>query len=110
MVRMAVTGELMVNIVLGYEDETVRIKLLDHLLKEFPGITTLLYTINPKVNDSLYDLDPVTYYGKGFITDTLEDFKFKISPKSFFQTNTKQAERLYSITRDFAELDRKSVV
>lgn len=110
MIRLAATGELMVNIVLGYEDEAARIKLLDYLLNEFPGITTLLYTINPKVNDSLYDLEPVTYFGKGFITDVLEDFKFKISPKSFFQTNTKQAEKLYSITRDFAELTGEQIV
>jgi len=104
LVRMADTGELMVNIVINHEDEPARIKLLDHLLATFPAITTLLYTINPKVNDSLYGLEPITYFGKGFIIEKLENFQFKISVKSFFQTNTKQAEKLYQITRDFAEL------
>ena len=77
---------------------------MDHLLAQVPSITTLLYTINPKWNDSIYDLQPQVYYGKGYVTEVLEDFKFIISPKSFFQTNTKQAEKLYSITRDFAGL------
>jgi 23S rRNA (uracil1939-C5)-methyltransferase len=103
-VRLCRSGELMVNIVFGKEDEKKRIALLEHILNIFPSITTLLYTINPKKNDSLNDLDPITYSGKGFVTETLEDFKFKIGPKSFFQTNTYQAEKLYQITRDFAEL------
>ncbi len=110
MVRMASTGEIMVNIVLGYEEATMRKALLDSLLAQFPAITTLLYTINGKVNDSLYDLEPVTYFGNGYIIEALEDFRFKISPKSFFQTNTKQAEQLYSITRDFAELNGSQTV
>lgn len=109
-VRIASTGEIMVNVILGYDKEKERIALLDHLLKKFPQITTLLYTINPKLNDSLNDLVPVVYYGKGFITDRLEDFSFKISPKSFFQTNTKQAEKLYRVTRDFAELNGTQTV
>ncbi len=110
LVRMAGTGEMMVNLVINHEDETARIQLLDHLLASFPGITTLLYTINPKVNDSLLGLEPVTYFGKGFIIEKLEDFQFKISVKSFFQTNTKQAENLYRITRDFAELNGEQIV
>lgn len=109
-IRNTTTGELMVNVVLGYEDETNRKKLLDQLLQQFPGITTLLYTINTKKNDSLTDLDPQVYSGKGYITEKLEDFSFVISPKSFFQTNTKQAEKLYQVTRDFAELDGSQVV
>ena len=109
-VRIAATGEIMVNVVLGYEKESARKALLDHLLQTFPAITTLLYTINAKFNDSLTDLEPVTYFGKGYITDVLEDFRFKVSPKSFFQTNTKQAEKLYQVTRDFAELDGTQTV
>ena len=110
LVRMTDTGELMVNLVVNNEDEDARIKLLDGLLEKFPGITTLLYTINPKVNDSLYGLEPVTYFGKGYIIEKLEDFQFKISVKSFFQTNTRQAENLYRITRAFAELTGKEIV
>jgi 23S rRNA (uracil1939-C5)-methyltransferase len=70
----------------------------------------LLYTINPKWNDSLNDLEPITYSGEGYITEKMEGFRFKISPKSFFQTNTRQGEMLYKIARDFAELDGSQVV
>lgn len=109
-VRNTTTGELMINIVFGYEDENNRKALLDLVLKQFPQISTLLYTINTKHNDSLYDLSPQVYSGNGYIIERLEDFEFKISPKSFFQTNTRQAERLYQITRDFAELNGEQVV
>jgi 23S rRNA (uracil1939-C5)-methyltransferase len=109
-IRLCTTGELMVNICLNYDEETDRKKLFDHLLKQVPEITTLLYTINPKWNDSIYDLTPQVYFGKGFATERLEDFEFKISPKSFFQTNTKQAEKLYTITRDFAGLTGNEIV
>jgi len=108
--RMATTGEIMLNIIFGYEDEPMQKKLLDHVLKQFPAVTTLLYTINPKMNDTLNGVEPVTYYGKGYIVEKLESFQFKISPKSFFQTNTKQAENLYRITRDFAELDGRQII
>jgi 23S rRNA (uracil1939-C5)-methyltransferase len=109
-VRNTTTGELMVNVVLGYEDEMNRKKLLDQLLQQFPGITTLLYTINTKKNDSLHDLSPQTYFGKGYIVEKLEGYSFMISPKSFFQTNTRQAEKLYQVTRDYAELDGSQTV
>jgi 23S rRNA (uracil1939-C5)-methyltransferase len=109
-VRNTTTGELMINVVLGYEDEENRRKLLDGLLQAFPQITTLLYTINTKKNDSLFDLDPQVYSGKGYIIEKLEDYSFMISPKSFFQTNTKQAEKLYQVTRDYAELDGTQTV
>ena len=103
-VRLCTTGELMVNIMLGEEDESKRKALLEHIMQQFPVITTLLYTINTKWNDSLHDLEPVVYHGKGYVLEKLEDFQFKIGPKSFFKTNTKQGEQLYKVTRDFAEL------
>lgn len=103
-VRLCTTGELMVNIVVG-ENDQAKIKLLmETIAKQFPEITTLLYTVNTKWNDSMFDLEPVVYNGKGYVIEKLEDFQFKIGPKSFFQTNTKQAEQLYKVTRDFAEL------
>ncbi len=105
LVRLTTTGELMVNIVLASDDKKLREGLLEHIKNMFPEITTLLYTINLKWNDSLFDQEPVIYTGKGYIIEKLEDFEFKISPKSFFQTNTKQGEQLYKIARDFAELD-----
>jgi 23S rRNA (uracil1939-C5)-methyltransferase len=108
-IRLCTTGELMVNIVLGEENEKKRKALLDHVAALFPSITTLLYTINTKKNDSMFDLEPVVYSGKGYViekmsTGTGEEFQFKIGPKSFFQTNTRQAEQLYRVTRDFASL------
>ena len=115
-IRYSSTGELMVNLCINYDDEAMRIKLLDNLLERVPAITTLLYTINPKFNDTIYDLQPVVYSGKGFITEKLstgsgeEDFTFIISPKSFFQTNSKQAEKLYSIVRNFAALTGNEII
>ncbi len=109
-IRYCTTGELMVNICLGYEDERETKKLLDNLLQQVPSITTLLYTINTKWNDTIYDLTPQVYYGKGFVIEHLEEFKFKIGPKSFFQTNTKQAEKLYTITKNFAQLTGNEIV
>jgi 23S rRNA (uracil1939-C5)-methyltransferase len=110
MVRIATTGEVMINIVLAYKDEERSEILFDFVLKQFPRITTLLYTINTKRNDSIYDLVPKTVHGKGYITERLENFRFKISPKSFFQTNTKQAEKLYAIARNFAELTGSEIL
>jgi 23S rRNA (uracil1939-C5)-methyltransferase len=109
-IRYCKTGELMVNVILGYEDEPNTNKLLDFILVSFPGITTILYTINPKWNDSIYDLQPVVYHGQGFINEKLGDLTFKISPKSFFQTNTKQAEKLYTVAKDFCDLKGDEIV
>lgn len=108
--RICTTGEVMVNLVIHYELKEERIALLDHLLATVPGITTLLYTINPKKNDSIFDLEPRVYSGKGYVEEKLEDFTFKIGPKSFFQTNTYQGEALYKVTRDFAGLTGNEVV
>jgi 23S rRNA (uracil1939-C5)-methyltransferase len=109
-VRICTTGEWMVNLVFGEDDEAKRTALLEYLLKEFPEITTLLYTINTKRNDSIHDLSPVAWYGKGYVIEELEHFRFKIGPKSFFQTNTRQGEKLYQVARDFAELSGKETV
>jgi len=108
-IRVATTQEVMVNLIVHHEREELKM-LLDTLLQEVPEITSLHYTINPKVNDTIYDLKVHTYHGKGYIEEYLEDFRFKISPKSFFQTNTRQAEQLYRITREFAGLTGKETV
>ncbi len=110
LVRNCTTGELMVNLVFGHEDKEMRKNILNHLLEIVPEISTLVYTINPKWNDSLNDLEPVTYYGKGYVTEKLGDYHFKISPKSFFQTNTRQAEVLYNVAKDFAGLTGNEIV
>ncbi len=109
-IRNCTTGELMVNLVFGYEDKEKREAICNYLLQIVPDISTLIYTINPKWNDSLNELTPQTFYGKGYVTERLGDFTFKISPKSFFQTNTKQAEVLYNVAKDFSELTDNEIV
>jgi 23S rRNA (uracil1939-C5)-methyltransferase len=108
--RICTTGEVMANLVLGHADEEMTRLLADRLLAQFPGLTTLLVTVNPKWNDSLTDLEPRVLYGKGYVVEKLEDFRFKIGPKSFFQTNTRQGQRLYQVTREFAELTGRETV
>ena len=109
-IRICRTGEIMVNICFGYDDTIERTKLFDQLLQRVSGISSLFYTINPKWNDSIYDLQPKLYSGNSYVIETLEDFQFKIGPKSFFQTNTYQGENLYKITRQFAELTGNEIV
>ncbi len=109
-IRACTTGELMVNLVFGEEDEQKRNHLLAFLQERFPEITSLYYTVNLKFNDSLHDQQPVLYHGQPYATERLGNLKFRIGPKSFFQTNTRQAEVLYGITKDFAELDGTQVV
>jgi len=109
-IRTSSLGETMVNLTFGHDNETHRRLLFDALLKAFPQITTLLYTINPKWNDSIHDLDPVVYYGEGYLKEQLGAFVYKIGPKSFFQTNTAQAKKLYEVTRSFAGLTGNEVL
>ena len=108
--RNSLAGEWMVIVCLAEENKEQREGLLDALLEKFPQITSLHYVINSKLNDTLYDQDIITYHGKGYIDEYLEELKFKISPKSFFQTNPKQALNLYGIIRDFANLTGDEVV
>jgi len=110
MLRICTTGEIMANLVLGYDDEPLTAELTGRLLQQFPQLTTLLVTINAKWNDSIWDLEPRVVHGKGYVIEQLEDFRFKIGPKSFFQTNTRQGEELYRITREYAELTGKETV
>jgi 23S rRNA (uracil1939-C5)-methyltransferase len=103
-IRLCRTGELMVNVIVGEDDAQKIEALMQATSNAFPNITSLLYTINLKWNDSISDLKPIPWKGPGYVIETLENFSFKIGPTSFFQTNTQQAEGLYQITRDFAEL------
>jgi 23S rRNA (uracil1939-C5)-methyltransferase len=109
-IRICSTGEVMANVIVAEDDNEKTRKLLQYLQEKVPSITTLIYTVNTKWNDSLHDLEPVIYSGKGYVIEKLEDFQFKIGPKSFFQTNTFQAEQLYKVARDFAELSGKEIV
>lgn len=113
MFRNSNTGEWMVLIQFHYDepgDEEKAKGLLQHLADSFPQITSLLYVDNQKGNDTLADLDILTFKGKDYIYETMDDLKFKVGPKSFYQTNTDQAYHLYSVARDFAQLTGKELV
>jgi SAM-dependent methyltransferases related to tRNA (uracil-5-)-methyltransferase len=109
MIRNSNRGKFMVLIQFFRENNAKREALLDHLVKNF-DIASLLYCINPKANDTLYDQEIFCYNGKEFITEEMEGLNFKINAKSFFQTNTKQAYELYKIVRDFAGLQGDELV
>ena len=87
-IRNTSIGQWMVVVVLFNEDKSAREKLLKHLSEKFPQITSLQYVINPKANDSIFDLEVQPFLGKDFIVEEMEGLKFQISPKSFFQTNS----------------------
>lgn len=110
MVRTTSTGELMLIMVFFHEDESARIALLDHLAQQFPQLTSLLYVINSKANDTITDQNVITYKGADAIVEEMEGLKFKIGPKSFYQTNSEQAYTLYKVTRDFAGLSGNELV
>jgi 23S rRNA (uracil1939-C5)-methyltransferase len=110
LVRNCTTGDLMVNLVFGEDDAKARKDLMEYIKVEFPSITSLYYTVNTKFNDSLHDQSPVCYHGNAYAIEQLGGLKFKVGPKSFFQTNSKQAELLYTITKEFAELNGSQVV
>jgi 23S rRNA (uracil1939-C5)-methyltransferase len=110
MLRMSSTGENMVVIQFFQEDVEKRTLLLEHLKAEFPEITSLQYIINEKANDTIYDQDVVLFNGRDHIFEEMEGLKFKISAKSFYQTNSAQAYELYKITRDFAGLTGEELV
>jgi len=104
MVRLTTTGELMLLVSFARNQPEAITRYLDAILEKFPALTTLVYCINSKLNDSMFDLEMLTYYGKGFVVEQMGDLKFKIGPKSFFQTNTLQGKQLYDIAADFAGL------
>ena len=103
-VRTTSTGEVMVIMVFANENKDDREGLLNALRDNFPAITSLNWVINGKKNDSIADLECYNYSGMPYITEKMEDLSFRIGPKSFYQTNSEQAYRLYSIVRDFADL------
>jgi 23S rRNA (uracil1939-C5)-methyltransferase len=109
-IRTANTGELMVILSFFSENELLRTKLLDYLSDKFPEITSLMYVINKKVNDTITDQEIVLYRGKDHIIEEMEGLRFKIGPKSFFQTNSDQAYTLYKVTREFSGLTGNEIV
>lgn len=110
MIRTAITGDVMV-LVAFYDNNTDKIKAVMQFLQDsFPQITSLLYVHNPKGNDTLQDLEIMTFHGKSYLTETMEGLQFRVGAKSFFQTNSTQAYELYKITRDFAQLTGNEIV
>ena len=101
-IRTSSTGETMVIVVFAYADEEEVNLLMGYIDEGFPGITSLLYIINQKKNDTIFDQDVLVYKGAAYIHEEMNGIKFRIGPKSFYQTNSIQALRLYEITRDFA--------
>lgn len=106
MIRTTTTGEVMLIVVFG-EDSAEIPAILDAMGTKFPEITSLGYIINLKLNDSINDQNVVIVKGKEYITEKMEDLIFRINPKSFYQTNSRQAYRLYSVARKFAGLDKE---
>jgi len=109
-IRTSSNGEIMLIMNLGYEDREKREKLLAFIRDEFSSITSLMYVINTKLNDTFNDLDVKLFSGRDHIVEEMGGLKFRIGPKSFFQTNTTQAEKLYSIAADYAGLSGEEVV
>ncbi|TWP31208.1 23S rRNA (uracil(1939)-C(5))-methyltransferase RlmD [Apibacter muscae] len=110
MIRSNSKNELLVFVQFFKENKGKREILLSSIQEKFPEVKTILYAINPKGNDSIYDLSIETFSGEGYLEEEIEGFKFKIGAKSFFQTNYKQAVRLYEITREFADLKGDEIV
>lgn len=109
-VRTSTTGELMLIVVFYENSRQERENLLNAIADEFPQITSLLYIINEKANDTITDQIVLNWKGNDFIFEEMEGLKFKIGPKSFYQTNSEQAYNLYKITRDFAGLTGNELV
>ncbi|MCC7466309.1 MAG: 23S rRNA (uracil(1939)-C(5))-methyltransferase RlmD [Saprospiraceae bacterium] len=110
MVRLTTTGECMLLVSVAKDQPDLLKNYLDAILTQIPELTTLVYCINTKLNDSMFDLEMRTYHGKGFVVEQLGDLRFKIGPKSFFQTNSLQGKRLYDVTAEFAGLSGNEVV
>lgn len=109
-IRTSSTSEIMLIVVFFKDDKEKREKLLNFIADEFPQITSLLYVINGKANDTIMDQEIVTWKGNDCIYEEMEDLKFKIGPKSFYQTNSEQAYNLYKIVREFAQLSGNELV
>lgn len=110
MIRIASTGEVMAVMVFGENDEEKISALLSAVATEFPEITSLLYVVNTKVNDTISDQTIHLYRGKEYIEEEMEGLRFRVGPKSFYQTNSRQAYKLYSVARDFARLTGNELV
>ena len=109
-VRNNQVGDVMLTVCFAYDDQDKIVPMLNAIAAEFPQIKSLHYVINEKLNDSISDLDCILYKGEDAIWETMGKLKFKIGPKSFYQTNSEQAYKLYSVAKEFAALTGNEVV
>jgi 23S rRNA (uracil1939-C5)-methyltransferase len=109
-IRTSSTGESMVIVVFYHDDKNKRELLFEHLIKKFPDVTSWMYVINEKANDTITDLKVHLFSGRDHIFEEMEGLKFKIGPKSFYQTNSLQAYNLYKVARGFAGLTGNETV
>lgn len=110
MIRILSTGETMLVMVFGEDDKEKIDSTMDAIRREFPELTSLQYVVNLKVNDSIADQEVILHSGRPWIEEEMDGLKFRIGPKSFYQTNSRQAHTLYKVTRDFAELTGDELV
>ena len=110
MIRNTNIGELMVLVQFYYEDKKKIDLLMNFIKKSFKEITSLLYTVNEKANNTIYDQKIICFYGRKYITEKIGDLSFKIGPKSFFQTNSDQAEVLYKSAKKLADITKNDTV
>jgi 23S rRNA (uracil1939-C5)-methyltransferase len=109
-IRTGSDGQVMVVVVFNHPDKNEIVELLDFIISSFPGITSLMYVINKKRNDSIADLDVIPYYGQDHLIENVDGLKFRIGPKSFFQTNLKQSVSMYRIVKEYASLTGEETV
>lgn len=112
-IRNSNSGEWMLIVQFHYDndgDDQLALGLMEAIKQRFPEITSLLYVDNQKCNDTIGDLDLITYSGKDYMYEHMEDLRFKVGPKSFYQTNTEQALHLYEVARNFAQLSGNELV
>lgn len=113
MIRTSATQEVMLLIqfsIHNSEEQAQAESVLNYVHESFPEVTSLLWVNNLKCNDTIGDLEVHTFYGTDFIYETMEDLRFKVGPKSFYQTNTEQAYELYKVARSFAKLTGNELV
>ena len=110
MIRTLYTGEIMVVLSVGEDNPELIREVLDAVRAEFPQITSLMYVVNTKVNDTIGDLDVQLHSGRPYVEEEMEGLHFRIGPKSFYQTNSLQAYELYKVARNFAGLTGKELV
>lgn len=109
-IRTSSVGDVMLIVVFNQKDDERIELLMKHLVARFPQITSLMYVINGKANDSIADLQPILYHGRPFMIEEMDNLKFEVGALSFYQTNSQQAYKLYCVARDFAALTGDEIV